>query len=304
MSNKARLACLGFAAAAYFAVAACAQPRLPGFTVLESRSQDGITESLVSYSSDGLKVRAYVYTQEPAEARPLAVFNHGGVSGVSNDMRRRSRDLVNAGFTVITPEYRGEGESEGQIEVAHGEVDDVITATRLMMDSRYVDAERTAILGSSHGALISVLAAAKEPGLYNCVVAACGVMDVEVWYLWLVENKFDVSDSLTVAIYGRGPEDRPEAFAVRRAVPRASQLKAPLLLQYGVLDRIVPMEQGKAMAGAADQYIPVTLSTFPLLGHAFWFWDDLSRHTVEDVRQADQSWAEAIEFMRRFTQQP
>ena len=58
-----------------------------------------------------------------------------------------------------------------------------------------VDATRMAVTGSSHGALISVLAAARQPDRFRCLVEACGVMDVVTWYHYLVENDFDVSDS-------------------------------------------------------------------------------------------------------------
>jgi len=274
-------------------------PPLPGFTVLETDVVDGVPQAHVSYVSDGLAVRAFLFFPQGDGPHPLVVFNHGGVSGISTDMKIRSRDLARRGYAVATPTYRGEGGSEGRIEVAHGEVNDVLTVTHLMTALPQVDAGRAAIIGSSHGALISVLAAAREPATYGAAVAACGVMDVEVWYHWLVEHDFDVSDSLTVAIYGQGPNDRPQAFEARKGVLAAPHIGIPVLLQYGLKDRTVPVEQGRLMLDAlhAAGRDDAAFWTYPHLGHAFWFWNDLRYHPQEDLDEAEASWRDMIRFL-------
>jgi len=271
----------------------------PGFTVLDSSRQDGILELDVAYRSGDLTVRGFLYLP-PGEGRhPAVVFNHGGVSGVSPDVRRRSRDLAQVGYVVLAPAYRGEGGSEGRVEVAAGEVDDVLAGAALLADHPRVDPERMAIAGSSHGALISVLAAAREPSRFACVVEACGVMDVVSWYRYLVENDFDVSDSLSVAVYGHGPEDEPEAFARRRAVTVAADLAVPVLLQQGGADRIVPPEQARLMAEVLEEAgrVEVVLLEYPLLGHAFWFWSDPRSHTKEELAQAEEAWSDFTAFL-------
>jgi dipeptidyl aminopeptidase/acylaminoacyl peptidase len=272
---------------------------LPGFRILDSRQLPEATEHHVSYQSGNLTVRAFIYLADSPEPRPLVVFNHGGINGVSADMKRRSLDLVRAGYTVITPTYRGEGGSQGRVEVAAGEIDDVLVATRLMRNCSQVNSERVGIIGSSHGALISVMAAARQPLLYQCLGASCGVMDQTEWYHWLVANDFDVSDSLTVAIYGTGPQDKPQAFSKRRAVLQAHNLLDPVLLQYGLSDPIVPVDQGLRMQQAILEggKAPLVFMTYPLLGHAFWFWNDTTRHSLEDINQADSSWGDLLQFL-------
>jgi dipeptidyl aminopeptidase/acylaminoacyl peptidase len=125
-------------------------------------------------------------------------------------------------------------------------------------------------------------------------------MDVVRWYRYLVENDFDVSDSLSVAVYGTGPEDKPEAFRARMAVDVAARVQAPVLLQQGAKDRTVPPEQAAFMetalrnAGHAD----VTRVEYPELGHAFWFWE-AARHTPEEMRDADRAWSDLTAFLER-----
>jgi dipeptidyl aminopeptidase/acylaminoacyl peptidase len=286
-------------------VVAAAEPgAAPGpggeFTVLGADTIDGIAQIEVSYPSDDLIVRGFLFLPPEPGPLPGIVFNHGGVSGVSEDVKERSRDLAGLGYAVMAPAYRGEGGSEGRVEVAAGEVNDVLAAARLLARHPRVDGWRLAVAGSSHGALISVLAAAREPRLFRCVVEACGVMDVVRWYRYLVENGFDVSDSLSVAVYGRGPEDRPEAFRIRRAVLVAGRIVAPVLIQHGGRDRTVPPEQGRLLEEALLNagHLHVERREYPELGHAFWFWTDLRYHTEEEVAQAKVAWRDFTQFLQ------
>jgi dipeptidyl aminopeptidase/acylaminoacyl peptidase len=269
------------------------------FTLLLTRITDSITEMEVTYPSDSLTVRGFLFLPPGTERYPGVLFNHGGVSGVSPDVRQRGRDLARLGFVTFAPAYRGEGGSEGRVEVAAGEVDDVLAAARILARHPRVDGSRLAVTGSSHGALVSVLAAAREPDLFRCVVEACGVMDVVSWYHYLVANAFDVSDSLSVAVYGRGPEDKPEAFERRQAVRVADRLTMPLLIQHGETDRTVPPEQGRLLEEAmqAAGRTQVTRLTYPLLGHAFWFWSDPRYHSGEELAEAERAWSDYVEYL-------
>jgi dipeptidyl aminopeptidase/acylaminoacyl peptidase len=282
-------------------VSAAPKPAAPGFTVLSTTKEKGITQMEVTYPSDSLVVRGFLFLPKKSGRRPCVIFNHGGVSGVSADMKRRSRDLADEGYVVFAPAYRGEGESQGRIEVAGGEVNDVLAAADLLSRHPRVAADRMAVTGSSHGALISVLAAARAPDRFRCVVAACGVMDVVTWYQFLVESKGvqAVSDSLSLAIYGNGPADRPEAFRARQAVGVAGDIRIPMLMQYAKQDTIVPIGQAYLFTSAmtkAGRPAP-ELKTYEHLGHAFWFWNDPKAHTKEQLEEAEDSWEDFTEFL-------
>jgi dipeptidyl aminopeptidase/acylaminoacyl peptidase len=270
-----------------------------GFTAISSSVVDGMEQIEVSYPSDSLTVRGFLFLPPGSGRLPAVLFNHGGVSGVNEDMKRRGRDLARLGYVTFAPTYRGEGGSEGLVEVAAGEVNDVLAAAEILARHPRVDGTRMAVTGSSHGGLVSVLAAARAPGRFRCVVSACGVLDVVNWYRYLVEKGFDVGDSLSVAVYGHGPEDRPEAFRIRRATLVAPQLRGPILIQQGEKDRIVPVEQTRLFDQALrDAGHPgAELKIYPLLGHAFWLWDDPHRHTPEEIAQAEIAWKDFTVFL-------
>jgi dipeptidyl aminopeptidase/acylaminoacyl peptidase len=269
------------------------------FAILSSSVVDGVSQMEIAYPSDDLTVRGFFFLPDTESVHPAVIFNHGGVSGVSEDVVRRARDLARLGYVVIAPAYRGEGGSEGRVEVAAGEVDDVLAAASILARHPLVDPKRIAIAGSSHGALISVLAAAREPKRFRCVVEACGVMDVAAWYRYLVENGFDVSDSLSVAVYGNGPEDRPEAFASRNAMAVVNRIHVPVLIQQGGKDKTVPPWQATdfrdALVAAGNSR--VFLYTYPLLGHAFWFWNDPTYHSPAELAQAATAWHDFTGFL-------
>lgn len=269
------------------------------FTPITTRITDGITEIEVSYPSGALTVRGFLFLPPGTDTCPGVLFNHGGVSGVSDDVRRRGRDLARLGYVTLAPAYRGEGGSEGRVEVAAGEVDDVLAAAHLLARHPRVDPARLAVTGSSHGALVSVLAAAREPDLFRCVVEASGVMDVVSWYHYLVANDFDVSDSLSVAVYGRGPEDKPEAFTMRQAVRVADRITMPLLIQQGGKDTTVPPDQGRLFEQAVTDAgnTRVTRLDYPLLGHAFWFWNDPRYHSPAELAEAERAWSDFTQFL-------
>jgi uncharacterized protein (DUF1684 family)/dienelactone hydrolase len=270
----------------------------PSFTVDAVHTEYGIEVQDLTYVSEGLRVKGLLFTSPVSGKRPALVFNHGGVSGISGDMVRRSADLARGGYMVLTPAYRGEGGSEGVVEVAAGEVSDVLAAAEILRHHPRVDPDRLGLVGSSHGALVSVLAAVRDQR-FRAVAAACGVMDVVAWYRYLVDNHFDVSDSLSRAVYGYGPEDKPDAFRVRNATLVASRFHPPLLLQQGMVDKTVPPDQPWRMAQALEQagHKDHQVLTYSLLGHAFWFWNDLKHHSAEEIEQADQSWKDLLVFL-------
>ena len=49
----------------------------------------------------------------------------------------------------------------------------------------------------------------------------------------------------------------------------------------------------------AEGHREVTRREYPLLGHAFWFWDDPSRHGPEEIAEANAAWADFTGFLAK-----
>ncbi len=260
----------------------------------------GVSVRRWTYLSDDLKVKGELYLPAGNDKLPLIVFNHDGISGISSEHRRSSIRIAKAGYVVFSPSYRGEDGSQGVVEIAKGEVRDVLNVLPLLKAHPRVKKEKIAMVGASHGALISVLAASRNKEI-KAVVSAYGVMDIYRWYAYLKENGKLGNDAITRRTYGQGPEKRPESFAVRNAVSVIPQLQCPVLLLQGALDDIVPPEQARLMEKAMkSQGKQVQLEIYPDALHGFLVYapylDDAS---ANEKRQTESAWRTMLSFLKK-----
>ena len=262
--------------------------------------KDGVEIRKWTYTSEGLLVKGELYLPGGEKRLPLVVFNHDGIHGISKEHRYSSVRLARAGFVVFSPSYRGEDGSQGMVEIAKGEVDDVLNAITLLKAHKRVDASKIALAGASHGALISVLAASREPEI-KAVVTAYGVMDIYKWYAYLKRVGKLGKDKITRRTYGPGPEHRPQSFAIRNAVSVVSKLDCPVLILQGSLDDIVPEEQAhimdRAMKAAKKS---VETKIYPDALHGFLVYapyiDDAS---TKEKQQTEAAWQTMIAFLKK-----
>ena len=263
-------------------------------------SEQGVAISKWTYTSDGLLVNGELYLPPGKGKLPLVVFNHDGVSGISKEHRLSSIRLAKAGFVVFSPSYRGEDGSQGVIEIAKGEVNDVLNVLTLLKAHPKVDAKNIALVGASHGALISVLAASRSSDI-KAVVTAYGVMDIYKWHAYLKRAGKLGKDQLTQRTYGPGPKERPQSFAIRNALSVVPKINCPILILQGSLDDIVPEEQAHLMEQALKKAGKrVEKQIYPDALHGFLVYAPyLSDVTKAEKEQTESAWKTMIAFLRR-----
>ncbi|HYE34096.1 alpha/beta hydrolase family protein [Methylocaldum sp.] len=277
-----------------------AAAQVPGVTQEPARQIGGVPVSLWTYPSDGLKVRGLLFLPRTKDKLPLVLFNHDGVSGISKEHMRACARLARAGYVVFAPSYRGEDGSEGFIEVAAGEVRDVLNVLPLLARVPGIDGGRVALVGLSHGALISVLAAARQPEI-DAVVAADGVMDIYGWWRYLQQTGTLGQDNLTQRVYGDGPDDKPLAFSTRHALAQIPKLKAPVLILHGDQDDIVPAEQALTFKAELDRAgVPAIVKVYPHCGHGFLVYVPYLQDGVApaECTEAEQAWQAVLAFLK------
>lgn len=230
------------------AVSQGGSPLPVGATLISSKIINGITEQDLWYKSGNLRIRGRLFLPNGTARVAGVIYNHGGVSGLSNLAARRCRELALAGLAVFASSYRGEDGSDGKVEVAKGEIDDVLAGYNWFKTHPRVDAKRIAQFGTSHGALIGLFSSARDSS-FRSLVFAYGVADIVAWYEHLVRTNQLSNDQLTKDTYGNGPLDRPQGFAIRMglsAVPKISS-GMPVLIIQGGKDVVVPPEQAKVL---------------------------------------------------------
>lgn len=253
-----------------------------------------------TYPSGKLKVKGKLYVaKKSATPKALIIFNHDGISGISKYHELSSLRLASQGFAVFSPSYRGEDGSEGQIEIAKGEVDDVINVLPLLRS--VVKTDSVYLMGASHGALISLLAASRlAPGEIKGVIFAYGVADIYSWWDYLKKAGKLGKDPITRRTYGDGPQARPQSFSIRHGLTAAEKLQIPILILQGGQDNITPPQQGRILAqtlkerGASYQY-----KEYPNCLHGFLVYAPYLKNGVTQAerRETECAWQDIFTFL-------
>jgi dipeptidyl aminopeptidase/acylaminoacyl peptidase len=261
-------------------------------------------EQVLFYPSGALRImaRAYFASNSEVSAQPIILFNHGGIAGLNDNAQARCRELRDQGFVVFASSYRGEDRSEGQIEIALGEVTDVLAGLAWLDHNAQefnADTSRVALVGFSHGALIG-LQAAKQSARFKSMVFAYGVSDIYQWTDYLRATKQMGTDPLSRRIYGTGPKSRPDQYRKRFGLLNLHQLQPSIevLILQGARDVIVPLEQANRLASALKtQNIRHQLLIYPHAEHGFLIRRE-ALHGAEK-RESDLAWGEISAFLAR-----
>jgi dipeptidyl aminopeptidase/acylaminoacyl peptidase len=240
-------------------------PWTPQFSCgsLSSFSNAGLYESAqVGFVSDGLKIGALLTKPKGDGPFPVYVHNHGAMTRqqaaqplwkTPGEIETR---LTAAGYVVLRLARRGYLGSEGVattywvhgsslrvseiINGAYDEARDVNAAVEYLAGCPFVDRTRITVGGHSVGGLVSVIAAAKNPGLAALISVNGGIG-------W-TQNGRQVGF--------------PAVSAVWRA--EAEHLNAPVLLLHGQNDVVVTPDLSRELAELLRQRnAPVTLKIFP-----------------------------------------
>ncbi|MGQ0634564.1 MAG: alpha/beta hydrolase family protein [Planctomycetaceae bacterium] len=203
----------------------------------------------ISYESDGLKITGLISKPAGKGPFPLILVNHGGfepAKSVSGMM-----DLfVRQGFVALASDYRGCGQSEGQREVAKGEVRDILNAVKYAKTLPYVDGERVLMWGFSHGGVLSLLAAARDANLRGIIVLQAPTELADCYRFWAGYQTppQGVAPLLGLPlIIGGTPDTAPDAWKERSPLYVAEKVTCPVLLIYSDADVAVPADQGPRM---------------------------------------------------------
>jgi dipeptidyl aminopeptidase/acylaminoacyl peptidase len=265
----------------------------------------GIRASLASYMSGNLRIRAWLY-EPPADRVPQStstlpidtppppgaalILGHGGTGGIPAHYDLVLRRMAYAGWTIAVPSYRGEDGSDGEIEFALGEADDMLECLKAAMELPNVDPRKTWFLGSSHGSMASLGALSRDslPREAPGAVACYGVYDVGEWLDWMerVDNPVLGDPGLSPILKFNAQE-----LQTRSAVSFAGRIKGSVLLVHGTQDFMVSHSQSEEMAAAfeASGKKEFQLLLVPGADHEF-IWGP-------DRKEAISAWKAIIEFM-------
>lgn len=118
----------------------------------------------VSFKSEGTRIKGYLRTPDGAPPHACLVMCHG-FGGTMDRLEDAAQMFSEAGYAVLTFDYRGFGESEGrprQLVSVRKQLADIAAAIAFARGEPSIDPARIALWGSSLGGGHVVVAAAQD----------------------------------------------------------------------------------------------------------------------------------------------
>ena len=174
---------------------------------------------------------------------PLLVFPHGGVhSSMDSVYHHIIRELVQQGYLVVAPEYRGStGYGKRFFElIDYGglESEDTYAARNWMVENYdYVDPERIGLIGWSHGGLHVLLNIFDHPDAYQCAFAGVPVSDLIARMGYKTQEYRDIYSA--EHHIGKTAYDDVNEYRRRSPAWNAEKLRTPLLIHTNTIDEDV-----------------------------------------------------------------
>ena len=205
----------------------------------------------VEFYSEGFKLCGDVYTPDglaPGEQRAGVLLCHGYTGVKDLYLPDNARVLNEAGYVVMTFDYKGWGESEGKSPhrlAPYSRVADVQAAMTFLGVQPEVDEERIGIYGTSYGGATVSWVGAIDPRA-KCVVSVVGIGHGARWMSRVrrMDEWFDLLE--------RSADDRTQ---------RALTGKSEMVERSDIL---LPDRQSAALAAAARAKNPAAVGTIPL----------------------------------------
>ncbi|GAB4015263.1 alpha/beta hydrolase family protein [Spirosoma koreense] len=189
-----------------------------------------------------------------AKKLPLLIFVHDGIHGDFSTLYAHIvRELMEQGYLVLAPEYRGSagygGTFYNQIDYGDFENDDVLAGKRWAVENLpQADADRVGIIGWSHGGMISLMNIFDHPDEYKVAYAGVPVSDI-IARLGYKPQSYRTIFSAATHI-GKDPSDNVAEYRRRSPVWNAQKLKTPLLIHTNTNDEDVNVLEVESLINA------------------------------------------------------
>ena len=252
---------------------------------------------------DGLKMPVYV-THPPGAtadaALPAVVLVHGGPWVRGGDLRweAEAQFLASRGYRVLQPEFRGsEGYGSrhfraGWKEWGRAMQDDLVDAVQWAAKEKLIDPARVCVVGASYGGYAALMGPISSPGVYRCAASFAGVTDIGLMYSITWSDISEAARRYSMPVLIGDPDKDADRLAMASPLKRAAEIKVPLLVGHGGIDRRVPIAHSREFVAAARRAgVKVEQADYPDEGHGFFkpanqvdFYGRLERFLAESLR--------------------
>jgi dipeptidyl aminopeptidase/acylaminoacyl peptidase len=188
-----------------------------------------------------------------------------------NFFNRNIQYLVNQGYFVIAPNYRGstgygkEFQDADRFDMGGGDLEDVIAAAEWMKKTGFIDPKKMAVAGGSYGGYLTMMAVTKAPDLW---AAAVPIVPFVNWFTE-IENEDPALREYDISTMGDPLKDKLR-LQERSPINFVDRIKAPLLLLAGGNDPRCPRTEAEQVASAVKKRNGIVeLKVYENEGHGF-----------------------------------
>ena len=230
---------------------------------------------------DGLRMPVYITHPAGAaadQALPAVVLVHGGpwLRGSDLGWHAEAQFLASRGYRVIEPEFRGsQGYGfrhfrAGWREWGRAMQDDLVDAVQWAAKEHWVDPAKVCVVGASYGGYAALMGPIANPGVYRCAASFAGVTDIQLMYSITWSDTSEAMRQYSMPVLIGDPDKDAERLSAASPLKRVADIKVPVLLAHGGVDRRVPIEHARKFGAAARRAgVVIEQLIYPDEGHDF-----------------------------------
>ncbi|MGX7667119.1 prolyl oligopeptidase family serine peptidase [Flavobacterium pedocola] len=212
-------------------------------------------------SRDGLTIHGYITLPKAAlegKKVPLIVNPHGGPQGIRDSwgFNQEAQLFASRGYATLQVNFRisgGYGKSflkAGFNQIGRKVMDDVEDGVAYVLQKGWVDKDKIAIYGASHGGYATLMGLVKTPDLYACGVDYVGVSNIETFFASFPEYWKPYKEMVKKIWYDL---DNPQEAKIAKEVSPVYQvykIKKPLFVVQGANDPRVKIAESDQIVTA------------------------------------------------------
>jgi dipeptidyl aminopeptidase/acylaminoacyl peptidase len=209
-------------------------------------SDDKVSYEKITYTSDGLKVIAYLATPvgKSSNKFPVVVFNRG--SYIRNDIAFVHAALfhmfVKNGFVVIAPALRESEGGEGKDELGGKELSDIMNVSKLLSDLEMADTSNIFMLGESRGGIMT-FQAIKNNFPMRAAATIGAITDLSAY---VADQRWE--EKTLNSFWNDYDLNKKEILGKRSVLQWAEAIDVPLLILHGAKDPQVKPDHALRLA--------------------------------------------------------